>query len=341
MTIERKEQMHTTSTITRRRLGTAFLAAAATAGLLSGTNTAAQEAPFPDRPLKIILMFPAGNGLDTSTRSFADALAKELGQPVVVDNRPGANGIIAFSAVRQAPADGYTLLVGSSSGVTIPVAYGKSLPYDPFKDFKAVGGMLRAPAIFTVPSNSKITTIKTMIEVGKAKPTPLTMATYSDGYYLTSQRMANMAGIKLQNVPYKGYNAVLPDLAAGRIDIAYGDATATQELIKAGKIRALAVTGTSRHPNYPDVPTVAESGLPEFSYYSWDVFLLRSETPAPVFEKLKTAVRRVLNGQEYPATLRANGSEPMLDDLPAIQKMMTDEVVLYKSLIAATSAESR
>jgi tripartite-type tricarboxylate transporter receptor subunit TctC len=328
-------------TITRRRLGSAALTAAALTGLFSGSGAVAQEAAFPDRPLKIILMFPAGNGLDTSTRNFADALSKELGQPVVVDNRPGANGIIAFSAVKQAPADGYTLLVGSSSGITIPVAYGKPLPYDPFRDFKAVGGMLRAPAIFTVPSNSKIMTIKTMIQVGKAKPTPLTIATYSDGYYLTSQRLANMAGIKLQNVPYKGYNVVLPDLAAGRIDLAYGDATATQELIKAGKIRALAVTGTSRHPNYPDVPTVAESGLPEFSYYSWDVFLLRSDTPAPIFDRLKTAVRRVLNGQEYPAALRANGSEPMLDDLPAIQKMMTDEVVLYKSLIAATSAESR
>lgn len=327
--------------ITRRQLGGAALAAAALAGLLTCPGAVAQEAAFPDRPLKIILMFPAGNGLDTSTRNFADALSKELGQPVVVDNRPGANGIIAFTAVKQAPADGYTLLVGSSSGVTIPVAYGKSLPYDPFRDFKAVGGMLRAPAIFTVPSDSKITTIKTMIDVGKAKSTPLTMATYSDGYYLTSQRLANMAGIKLQNVPYKGYNAVLPDLAAGRIDLAYGDATATQELIKAGKIRALAVTGTTRHPNYPDVPTVAESGLPEFSYYSWDVFLLRSDTPAPIFDKLRTAVRRVLNGQEYPASLRANGSEPMLDDLPAIQKMMADEVVLYRSLIAATSAESR
>lgn len=281
-------------------------------------------------------MFPAGNGLDTSTRNFADALSKELKQPVVVDNRPGANGVIAFTAAKTSPADGYTLLVGSSSGITIPTAFGRSLPYDPFKDFKPVGGMLRAQAIFTVPADSKITSMRALVEVAKAKPTPITIGTYSDGYYLTSQRLANMAGIRLQNIPYKGYPTALPDLVAGRIDMAYGDATATQELIKTGKIRPLAVTGTSRHVNYPDVPTVAESGFPDFSYYSWDIFLVRSETPAPITEKLKTAVRRVLNGREYPASLRANGSEPMLDDLPAIQRMLTEEVALYKSLIAST-----
>lgn len=326
---------------TRRQMAVLAMAATAGAALLTSAGAAAQESGFPDRPLKIILMFPAGNGLDTSTRNFADALSKEIGQPVVVDNRPGANGVIAFSGVKMAPADGYTLLVGSSSGMTIPVAFGKTLPYDPFKDFKPIGGMLRAPAIFTVPPDSKITSMRALAEVAKTRPNPLTIATYSDGYYLTSQRLANMAGIKLQNVPYKGYPVALPDLAAGRVDIAYGDATATQELIKAGKIRPLAVTGTSRHPNYPDVPTVAESGFPEFSYYSWDIFLVRSETPAPVTEKLKAAVRRVLNGHEYPASLRANGSEPMMDDLPAIQKMLTDEVALYKSLIASTVGETR
>lgn len=129
----------------RRRAWGAILGLLLGAGLTTTAPVQAQSqsATFPDRPLKIILMFPAGNGLDTSTRNFADALGKELGQPVVVDNRPGANGVIAFSAVRLAPADGYTLLVGSSSGITIPVAYGKSLPYEPFKDFKLVGGMLR------------------------------------------------------------------------------------------------------------------------------------------------------------------------------------------------------
>jgi tripartite-type tricarboxylate transporter receptor subunit TctC len=312
--------------------------------LMASTVAIAQPqqdaATYPDRPLKIILMFPAGNGLDTSTRNFADALSKEMGQPVVVDNKPGANGVIAFSGAKQAPADGYTLLVGSSSGMTIPQAFGRQVPYDVAKDFKLAGGMLRAPAMFLVPTDSKLKTVRDLAEVAKAKPTPLTMATYSDGYFLTSQRLAKMAGIPLQNVPYKGYPTMLPDLIAGRIDIGYGDATAPLDLVKTGKLRALAVTGTTRHRNYPDVPTAAESGLPEFSYYSWDVFLIRSETPAPITEKLQAAIRRVLNGSEYPASLRANGSEPMLDDLPAIQKMITDEVALYKSLIESTPGAS-
>ncbi|TWG79026.1 tripartite-type tricarboxylate transporter receptor subunit TctC [Cupriavidus gilardii J11] len=327
--------MHGTFIATRRYICVLAFSAAASAVLLGSAGARAQEAGFPDRPLKIILMFPAGNGLDTSTRNFADALSKDLKQPVVVENRPGANGTIAFSAARMAPADGYTLLVGSSSGMTIPIAFGRSLPYDPFKDFKIVGGMLRAQAILTVPADSRITSMRDLVEVAKARPDPITIGTYSDGYYLTSQRLAKMAGIRLQNVPYKGYPTVLPDLVAGRIDMAYGDATATQELIKTGKIRPVAVTGTSRHVNYPDVPTVAESGFPDFSYYSWDVFLVRSETPAPITEKLKAAVRRVLNGRDYPASLRANGSEPMLDDLPAIQRMIAEEVTLYKSLIAS------
>jgi tripartite-type tricarboxylate transporter receptor subunit TctC len=312
------------------------MGAVASAALLASTSAAAQGATFPDRPIKVVLMFPAGNGLDTSTRNFADALSKEIGQPVVVDNKPGANGVIAFSGVKMAPADGYTILVGSSSGMTIPVAFGKQIPYDPLKDFKLVGGMLRAQAIFTVPPDSPLKTVRDLATVAKNKSTPITIGTYSDGYYLTSQQLAKMAGIKLENVPYKGYPIALPDVAAGRIDIAYGDATATQELVKTGKIRALAVTGKTRHPNYPDVPTVAESGLPDFSYYSWDVFLVRTDTPTGVTEKLRTAIRRVLEGKAYPASLRANGSEPMMDDLPAIQKMLTDEVELYKSLIADT-----
>lgn len=327
--------MQRTFIATRRQICVLAIGAAASAALLASAGATAQETGFPDRPLRIILMFPAGNGLDTSTRNFADALSKELKQPVVVENRPGANGTIAFSAARMAPADGYTLLVGSSSGMTIPLAFGRSLPYDPVKDFKLAGGMLRAQAILTVPANSEIKSMRDLAQVAKARPNPITIGTYSDGYYLTSQRLAKMVGIHLQNVPYKGYPMALPDLVAGRIDMAYGDATATQELIKTGKIRPLAVTGTSRHVNYPDVPTVAESGYPDFSYYSWDVFLVRSETPAPVTEKLRSAIRRVLNGREYPASLRANGSEPMLDDLPAIQRMITEEVTLYKSLIAS------
>jgi len=301
---------------------------------LAGVTASAQEEPFPSRPVRIVLLMAAGNGLDTATRTFADMLAKELGQPVLVDNRPGASGIIAFQTVKSAPADGYTLLIGSSSPTTVYTAMKKPLPYDPFKDFKPVAGLLRAIALFSAPADSKLTSLRDLPAFAKAKPSPVTVGTYTDLYNFGLQRLARTTGVPLENVPYKGYSAMLLDLMGDRgVDIAFGDATAPQELIKTGKIRALAVTGKNRLPTLPDVPTVAESGFPDYTFYSWDVFFVRSETPAPIAEKLGAAIRRVLNGPDFPAYLRANGgSEVMLDSVPEIQRMMDNEVAAFKAI---------
>lgn len=314
-----------------RRLAFAAVTAAA---LTCVTAALAQTERFPDRPIRVVVLFPAGNGIDTHARTFSDALANELGQPVVVDNKPGGNGIIALQAVKSAPADGYTVLISSSSPTTIATAFGKSLPYDPFKDFKPVGGFIRSVGIFTVPGDSTVTSIRELVAAAKAKPDPATVGTYADAYYLTSQQLANMAGFKLQNVPYKGQSVMLQDLIGGRVDMAYGDTQSPQELIKVGKLRALAVTGASRHVAYPSVPTVAESGFPDFTYYSWNAFFVRSETPAPVAAKLGAAIRQVLSSPDFQAATRSRGAEPMLDDVPMVQRMMVQEVELYKALIA-------
>lgn len=320
------------SIVTSTRSVVARLGLVAAIAAFAGATVAAEDA-YPSRPVKIALMMAPGNGLDIATRNFADMLAKELGQPVVVDNRPGANGIIAFQSAKSAPADGYTLLVGSSSPMTIVTAMDRPVPYDPFKDFKPVAGMLRAVGLLTVPADSKLTSISDLAKVSKAKP--LSIATYSDSYALGGLQLGEMAGAQLLSVPYKGYNAILQDLVGGRVDIAFGDAFAPQELIKAGKLRPLAVTGKTRIDAYPNIPTVAESGLPDYSFYTWDIFLVRSETPAPIAAKLGAAISRVMNGREWPAYLRANGgSETMRDSPPEIQRMLENEVDLYRTLAA-------
>jgi len=319
-------------TVIRRVIRAQVLCLIAAASL-TGVAASAQEESFPSKPVRIVLLMAAGNGLDATTRTFADMLAKELGQPVLVDNRPGASGIIAFQTVKSAPADGYTLLIGSSSPTTVYTALKKPLPYDPFKDFKPVAGLLRATALFSVPADSKLTSMRDLPAFAKAKSGPVTVGTYTDLYNFGLQRLAHATGVPLENVPYKGYSAILVDLVGNRVDIAFGDATAPQELIRAGKIRALALTGKTRLATLPDVPTVAESGFPDYTFGSWDVFFVRSETPAPITEKLGAAIRRVLSGPDFPAYLRANGgSEVMLESVPEIQRMMENELAAFKAI---------
>lgn len=306
-----------------------------------GSGAIAQTPHFPDRPIKVVVLFPAGNGIDIHARNFADALAREIGQPVLVDNRPGGNGIIALQAVKSAPADGYTLLVSSSSPTTIASAFGRTLPYDPFKDFKPVIGFIRSVGIFTAPGDSKLHTLQDVVASAKASGQPLTLGTYADAYNLTSQQLAGMAGFRIQNVPYKGQSVMLQDLVGGRVDMAYGDTQSPQELIKAGKVRAIAVTGTSRHAGYPSVPTVAESGFPDFSYFSWNAFFVRSETPAPIINTLEAAIRKVLSAPAFQEMTRSRGADPLLDEGPTIQRMMLEEVTLYKGLIAKTQTAAQ
>lgn len=254
----------------------------------------AQGTSFPDRPLRIIVPFTAGSGSDSASRFFGEKLAVELGQPVVVENRPGASGVIAVSATRSAPADGYTLLLASISILSVNPVMVKDLPYDPVKDLRPISGLTQVTSVFVVPATSKLRTLADLVAAAKASPKELTSGSYSAGYDLAVKWFAGLAGVRFANVPYKGAAAIFTDLMGDRLDFAIADLGGAAPLIKAGRLRALAVSRETRDALLPDVPTFVESGYPEYINRPWISFYARAETPEDVTNRLAQAMQSIL-----------------------------------------------
>jgi tripartite-type tricarboxylate transporter receptor subunit TctC len=262
-------------------------------GLLALLPTAhGQEKNFPDRAVKIIVPFTAGSGSDTSARFFGEELAAIFGQPFVVENRPGASGVLAVMAVKNAPPDGYTILLASNSPIAVNPIVIKGLPYDPTKDLRPISGLTRGMSGLIVATNSSIKTIADLVAASKAKP--LNAGTYSAGYNLALEWFSSLAGAKVMNVPYKGGAQVFTDVMGNQLDFGVADMGGVAPLLKAGKMRALAVTGKTRHPDFPDVPTIQESGYPDYVFYTWTSFYVRSDTPDDITSKLAAAMQRAL-----------------------------------------------
>jgi tripartite-type tricarboxylate transporter receptor subunit TctC len=265
---------------------------------LISTFALGQAKDFPNRPVKVIVPFTSGSGSDTAARFFGEKLAGILGQPFVVENRPGASGVISVMAVKSAPADGYTILLASNSPLSVNPVTIKGLPYDPLKDLKPLSGLTRGMAVFFVPGNSNLNTLADLVSLGKKESRPLTVGTYSAGYQLVMEWFASLAGVKFTNVPYKGGAQVYTDVMGGQLDVGISDLGGVASLLKSGKIRPLAVTGEKRHPDFPEVPTFNESGYPDYVTYNWTSFCVRAETPDDVTTKLAEALQKVLATNE-------------------------------------------
>jgi len=265
---------------------------------------------FPSRGLTIIVPFTPGSGSDASARFYGEALAKYFGHPVVVENRPGANGIIGIQALKQAPADGYTILLASNSPMSVNPLVLKNLPYDPVRDFRPIAGISRNMNVFLVPAESALHSIGDL--VAKARQNgPLNVGTYSAGYRLAAEWFASLAGIRLANIPYKGQAPIMADVIGNRLDVALVDTGGALTLLKQGKVRALAVSGEHRHPELPDVPTVRESGFADYVQYSWVSFYVRAETPDAIAGRLADAMQAVLHTPASEAFIAQKGSDMM------------------------------
>lgn len=264
---------------------------------------------FPSKPLRVIVPFAPGSAADYSTRFHAEKLGQVIGQPVVVENRPGANSVIGFMAVKDAPADGYTLLAASNSPMTVNPWTVKNLPYDALKDFKPVSGLFRGQAAFVVPGGSKFRTLQELIAAGKAGE--LNVGTYAAGYSLFAHLFASESGIKIGIIPYKGLGQVLTDVAGGRLDLAIVDSGGTLPFVRDGRARALAVSGEARNSELPGVPTVRESGYPNYSAYTWLAFYIRADVPDAYVNKIAAAMQKVLETREAKEFVQKHGGEQM------------------------------
>lgn len=264
---------------------------------------------FPNKPIRIIVPFTAGGGSDAAARYFGDKLGEALRQPMLVENRPGGlSGSIGTLAVKAAPADGYTLLVGSSSPMVINPIVVKDLPYDPGKDFKPVGGLTKNTTAIVVPANSPYKVLGELVAASQKDP-KLNAGTASAGFQLAAVWFANTAGFQFTHVPYKGLNQALTDLAGNNLDWAIVDLAGATPLLQSGRIRALAVTDEKRHPGFPNVPTVVESGFRDYIYNTWTSFHVRADTPNDVTRTLAAALQKVLHTDAAREYARKVGTE--------------------------------
>jgi tripartite-type tricarboxylate transporter receptor subunit TctC len=311
---------------TRRQLLLA-LAGAAVAGPGS-----AQGSAFPTRPIKVVVPFTPGSGSDNSARYFGDQLAAQLGQAVVVENKPGANGIIALQSVKNAPADGYMLLLASNSPMAVNPLTIKDLGYDSVKDYKPVSGLTRGMNVIVVSNDSRFATVEALLAAAKA--TPLTVGTYSAGYQLAAAWLASLAGGEFTNVPYKGQAPIMTDVIGNQLDFALVDLGGAMQLIKSGKLRALAVSGEARHPDLPTVPTIREKGFSEYVQYSWVSFYVRSQTPEDVTAKLAEALQKALASDDARAFVRKTGGELMPYPPEKMQRFHLEEIARFRKIAA-------
>ena len=306
------------------------------AAFIATWQVAAQGINFPTRPLKIVVPTSPGSGSDTTARYFADQLAAALGQPVVIDNKPGASGTIAVMAVKQAPADGYTLFLGTNTHMAVNPVVLKDIQYDAIKDFKPVTGLARGMMLFVASPNLKISTLADLVASAKSSKQQLNVGSYTSGFHLSAEWFASVSGTKHVNVMYKGAPEVFIGLMGDQLDWAVSDLIAAMPQVKAGKIKGLAVSGDKRHADYPDIPTIKESGYPDYVNYTWTSIYIRSETPEAVTARLVDAMQKILATPSAREFIAKIGSEPMALGPVEMRKFQLSETERFRQ-VAATA----
>lgn len=302
--------------------------------MLTSSFALGQSKDFPNRPIKVIVLFGPGGTSDLSARYFGKALTEVLGQPVIVENRPGASGSVGVVAVKNAPADGYTVLVATNTPLSVNPIIEKKLAYDPIKDFKPISGLIRVQNVLVVTANSKLNSLADLVAAAKEQPNKLNVGTFSVGHQLTTTWFASLAGVKFTNIPYKDAGDIISNLMGGQLDFASVDMPAATSLLKSGKIRALAVSGEKRHAAFPDVPTIKEV-YPDYASYSWISLYVRAETPDDVTAKLTAATQQILASPAASDFAAKVGGELMPLPPAAMQKLQRDELERFRRVAEA------
>jgi tripartite-type tricarboxylate transporter receptor subunit TctC len=268
----------------------------ALAALAASLATVAAAQTFPSKPIRIIVPFAPGGNVDVTARLVAPALQDALGQPVVVENKPGAAGTIGADLVVRSPADGYTLLMGSNSTFSVAPSLNPKNPYNPAKDFAPVASIAATPFLLVVNPSAPMKTVNELVARAKADPGKLTMASAGTGSsnHLVGELFQDMAKVRFTHVPYKGSNPAISDVMGGQVDMHFDQVTSAGNHVAGGKLRALFVTSKERAPMLPDVPTAAEAGFPGFGPINVTGLIAPAGTPREVIAILNAATNKVL-----------------------------------------------
>ena len=298
----------------------------------------AQE--YPSRPIRLLVGFAAGGSTDVFARAIAPRLQALLGQPVVIENRPGAGGNIATEATARSAPDGYTLLLGTIGPLAInPTLYG-NLSFDPLKDLTPVSLIGEVPNVLAVPVDRPFRSVADIIAAAKARPEALNFGSSGIGSagHLAAEQLNLMAGIRTTHVPYRGGGALLPELIAGRVDYAFTTALNGIPQAEAGKLRILGVPNGKRVPLLPEIPTIAESGLPGFDGVDWAAMMAPPGLPAPILAKLNVAMQSVLKEPELVAAMAARRLVLEASTPEALAAFLRQETARWAPVVRASGA---
>ena len=285
---------------------------------------------YPTKPVRFVITFPAGGPTDVVVRLVGERLTQEWGQPMIIDNRGGAGGIVGTEIVAKAAPDGYTFLVGTAGGMTINPALQPKLPYDPFRDFTPVGMLVTNPQILVAHPSVAAKNVKELVALAKAKPGQLNFASAGTGTatHLGLELFKLTTGIDAVHVPYKGGAPATTDLIGGQVQLLFVSIPSVLPHVKGGRLRALAVSTSKRSASAPDVPTVAESGYPGFEYSNWNALFAPAKTPAAIVKKVNASVVNALRQPDVAQKLSSQGADPAPgtpEDLARYMRADTDK----------------
>jgi tripartite-type tricarboxylate transporter receptor subunit TctC len=311
----------------------AFVFGLAGASVVSVAPALAQA--WPSKPIRWIVPFPPGGGNDTVARAVGQRLAEAVGQPVNIDNRPGAGGTIGADLAARAPADGYTLFLAGVASHGINPALGGKLPYDPVRDFTPVSLLATAPLLLVVHPSLPVKSVKDLVVLARARPGTLNYASNGRGSssHMATELFASLAQVKMEHVPYKGFAPALQDLLAGRVELMFSSVVAILPHVSTGKLRPVATSGAVRSPVVPNLPTVAESGLAGYETASWYGVVAPSGTPAAVVERLASELGRIVRLPAMREQLLTDGAVPVGSTPQAFAAHIKAELARWAKLV--------
>jgi tripartite-type tricarboxylate transporter receptor subunit TctC len=323
------------------RLAALFAALAALA--LAAPAAAQDAAAYPSRTIRIVVPFPPGGVTDRLARVVAQKMQEQWGQPAVVDNRPGASGMIAAEQVAKSPPDGYTLMMGHIGTHAINPSLFAKLPYDPVKDFAPVSLLVTVPNILLVHPSVAASSVTELVALARAKPGTLNFASPGSGTsgHMSAELFKSLAGIDIVHVPYKGPGPALQDLLAGQVNMLFDTVASSMPQVRAGKLKGLAVTTATRSAIAPEVPTMAEAGVPGYEIAPWFALYAPAGTPSPVIDKLNAEVRRILALPDVRAAFVDQQGMTLIGSSPAeLAAYMQREIAKWAQVVKATGAKA-
>jgi tripartite-type tricarboxylate transporter receptor subunit TctC len=296
---------------------------------------------YPARPVRIVVPQSPGASTDTTARLIAQKLTTALGQTVLVDNRPGAGSVIGTELVAKATPDGHTLLVVASSITLNPIMH-KNLSWDPVRDFAPITQLSSFPNILVVHPAVPVKTVKDLVALAKAKPGALNYgsAGTATGTHLSADFFKHMTGTDMVHVPYKGGGAAIPALMGGQVQLMFGTTVSALPHVRAGKLRAIAVTSPKRSPSAPDVPTIAESGVPGYDHTPWNGFLAPAKTPRAIVARLNEETARILHAPDTRAVFMNEGAEPVGNKPEEFAAIIKSEIAKWGKVIQAAGIKA-